>query len=112
MDAMRLHAALESVMTIVRKSNAWVDARAPWALAKDPEAADELDAVLGALIRSLARVAGALQPFMPEKSAELWTRLGGGGTPPRLDALGASWPSVLPEDSAGVLFPRIEADAD
>ncbi len=96
-------------MSIVRKSNAWVDARAPWALAKDPEAADELDAVLGALIRSLARAAGALQPFMPEKSSELWARLGGEGPPPHPDALGDRWPVRLPEDGAGVLFPRIES---
>jgi methionyl-tRNA synthetase len=108
MEAMRLHGALEAVMTIVRRANAWVDTRAPWALAKDPAAADELDAVLGALVRSLARVAGALEPFMPEKSAELWQRLGGEGAPPHPDDLGSHWPVRLPEDGTGVLFPRIE----
>lgn len=109
MDALRLHEALEAVMSVVRQSNAWVDARAPWALAKDPDAASELDAVLGALIRALARVATALQPFMPVKSAELWTRLGGDGeTPPILADLPDRWPSRLPEASPGVLFPRIE----
>jgi methionyl-tRNA synthetase len=99
-------------MAIVRRSNAWVDASAPWALAKDPDAAEELDAVLGGLVRALARVATALQPFMPEKSAELWRRLGGADDPPPLDALHGSWPSALPEDSVGVLFPRIEAEGD
>lgn len=108
MEAMRLHSALEAAMTIVRRSNAWVDASAPWGLAKDPAAADELDAVLGALVRSLARVAGALQPFMPEKSSELWRRLGGEGDPPHPDDLGSRWPVRLPDDATGVLFPRVE----
>jgi methionyl-tRNA synthetase len=109
MDAMRLHDGLEAVMTIVRRSNAWVDARAPWKLAKDPEAAEELDAVLGALIRALARAAVALQPFMPGKSCEIWTRLGGDGEgPPAFDTLADRWPEQLPEASEGVLFPRLE----
>lgn len=108
MDALRLQDALESVMTIVRRSNGWVDAKAPWALARDADASDELDAVLGALIRSLARTAVALAPFMPEKSAEIWTRLGGQGAPPAFDDLGDRWPTKLPETRDGVLFPRIE----
>ena len=113
MDGMRLHEALETVMSIVRRSNAWVDSRAPWSLARDPEAAAELDAVLGGLIRALARTATALQPFMPEKSAELWRRLGGAGDgPPPLASLATSWPSELPEDGTGVLFPRIETTGD
>jgi methionyl-tRNA synthetase len=108
MDALQLHDALEDVMTIVRRSNAWVDARAPWALAKDPAAAGELDTVLGALVRALARVAVALAPFMPEKADEIWQRLGGEGSPPPFDELGGRWPAKVPERSDGVLFPRIE----
>ncbi|MFW6085228.1 MAG: methionine--tRNA ligase [Gemmatimonadota bacterium] len=111
MDAMRLQEAVESAMSIVRRSNAWVDARQPWALAKDPSAADELDAVLGALVRALSRVATALHPFMPEKCAELWSRLGGDGeSPPDLDELPSRWPPSLPEPAANVLFPRVEAN--
>lgn len=110
MDAFRLHEALEAVMTVVRKSNAWVDAKAPWALAKDPDAREELDAVLGALVRALACVATGLHPFMPNKSAELWARLGGEGEPPGPHDLPARYPRRLPESSAGVLFPRIEPE--
>ncbi|MGI9037549.1 MAG: methionine--tRNA ligase [Gemmatimonadota bacterium] len=109
MDALRLHDGIEAVMTIVRRSNAWVDARAPWKLAKDPDAAEELEAVLGALIRSLARAATALQPFMPVKSCEIWARLGGTGDgPPPFEELAGRWPHQLPEASEGVLFPRLE----
>ncbi|TFG66927.1 MAG: methionine--tRNA ligase, partial [Gemmatimonadales bacterium] len=112
MDALLLHDALEDVMTIVRRSNGWVDAKAPWALARDAGASDELDAVLGALIRALARTAVALAPFMPEKSVEIWSRLGGTGSIPAFDELGQKWPTRLPEQREGVLFPRIETSAD
>lgn len=108
MDDLRLQDGLDVVMDMVRRSNAWVDARAPWALAKDPAAADDLDGVLGALARTLARAAVGLQPFMPEKSTEIWTRLGGSGEVPQLAELPGRWPSRLPDRSAGVLFPRIE----
>ncbi|MDH3428111.1 MAG: class I tRNA ligase family protein [Gemmatimonadota bacterium] len=112
MESMQLHAALEDVMTIVRRSNAWVDSRAPWALARDPTAADELDEVLGALVRALARISVALAPFMPDKADEIWKRLGGAGSPPPFDELGERWPALVPESSEGVLFPRIETPRD
>jgi len=112
MDAMQLQDALEDVMTIVRRANAWVDSEAPWALAKDPAAGDRLDAVLGALVRALARVSAGLAPFMPDKASEIWTRLGGLGDPPHFDALASSWPTRVPERSEGVLFPRIEMPRD
>jgi len=112
MDGMRLHAALEAVLDLVRQSNAWVDARAPWALARQPAAADELDAVLGSLIRALARAASALHPFMPNKSSELWARLGGEGEPPAPADLPHRWPDRIPETGVGVLFPRIESNSD
>lgn len=112
MDALQLHDGLEDVMTIVRRSNGWIDTKAPWALARDPDASDELDAVLGALIRALARTAAALAPFMPNKSAEMWSRLGGVGPLPAFDELCDNWPTRLPEQRDGVLFPRIEPPRD
>jgi len=112
MDALQLHDGLEDVMTIIRRSNGFIDTMAPWALARDPDAADELDAVLGALIRALARTAVALAPFMPDKSTEIWNRLGGAETVPPFDELGDNWPTRLPEQREGVLFPRIEQTRD
>ena len=66
--------AARPLMSIVRRANAWVDARAvALALAKDPKRPG--GAGCGAGRRWCARwprAATALQPFMPEKSAELW----------------------------------------
>jgi len=112
MDALQLQDGLEDVMSIVHRSNGWIDSQAPWALARDPDKSDALDAVLGALIRALARTAVALSPFMPEKSEEIWSRLGGAGALPVFDELADNWPTQLPEKPEGVLFPRIEAPGD
>ena len=51
----------------------------PWALAKNPETRGELETVLAAIIRQLARHAIHLSPFMPTKAQELWTQIGGPG---------------------------------
>lgn len=78
-DGILLHEALKVVWRTVARANEFVDRSAPWKLAKDPARAAELDAVLASLIRQLARQAIALFPFMPGKSEELWTALGGPG---------------------------------
>jgi methionyl-tRNA synthetase len=49
--------------------------RAPWAQAKDPARAAELDDTLAALARAVATLATLLQPFMPVKMAELGGQL-------------------------------------
>jgi methionyl-tRNA synthetase len=71
--------ALAALWRVVARANAYVQARQPWALAKDPARAGELDAVLGTLVRQLALVAVAVSPVMPGKAAELWAALGGPG---------------------------------
>ncbi len=103
----RLHDGLEAVMSIVRGANGFIDTEQPWKLAKDPLAADRLDAVLGALVRGLATCAVALEPFMPGKALEMWERLGGDRLPSLAD-LPDRIPEVVPEAGDTVLFPRTE----
>jgi methionyl-tRNA synthetase len=85
------HEALAALWRIVARANAYVQERQPWAAAKDPARAAELDAVLGTLVRRLALVAVAVSPFMPGKADELWSALGGPGdvAAQRFDAAGA-----------------------
>jgi methionyl-tRNA synthetase len=66
-------------MACVTRGNEFVQSRQPWALAKDPTKRAELEEVLSAIIRQLARHAIYLAPFMPSKSQELWIQLGGPG---------------------------------
>ena len=74
-----LHEGLRRVMASVARGNEYVQSQQPWALAKDPAKRAALEGVLSAIIRQLARHALYLAPFMPSKSQELWTQLGGPG---------------------------------
>ncbi|CAA9355081.1 MAG: Methionyl-tRNA synthetase, partial [uncultured Gemmatimonadetes bacterium] len=109
MDGYLLHEGLGVVFGLVAEANGFVDAAAPWKLARDPERAAELDAALRSLIRALSVAAVLLSPFMPGKMRELWSRLGAGeAAMPLLDALTALDPAGRQVQAGGVLFPRPE----
>jgi methionyl-tRNA synthetase len=74
-----LHEGLRRVMATAARGNEFVQASQPWSLAKDPAKRGELEAVLAALMRQLARHAIHLAPFMPTKAQELWVQIGGSG---------------------------------
>jgi methionyl-tRNA synthetase len=76
MDAQLLHQGLAAALALSSSANQYVDARAPWAQAKDPAQAAELDTTLASLARCVAALATLLQPFMPAKMAEVADRLG------------------------------------
>jgi methionyl-tRNA synthetase len=71
--------ALQRLWRSVARANEYVQLQQPWALAKDPAARTTLEHVLASLVRQLARQAVYLAPFMPDKAAELWRRLGAPG---------------------------------
>jgi methionyl-tRNA synthetase len=75
-----LHEGLRRVMATVARGNEFVQSTQPWALAKAPEKRVELDTVLAAIVRQLARHAIHLAPFMPAKAEELWGQIGGPGS--------------------------------
>src|SRR5690606_22603373 len=87
MDACLLHEGAATAIGLVSAANAFVGDRAPWALAKDPARAGELDQVLASLARSLAVSAVMLTPYMPERMAELLRQLGAPEETPLLDEL-------------------------
>ena len=74
------HEALDAIARITARANLYIQQAQPWTLAKDPAKAGELDSVLAALARTLARQAVALAAFMPNKAEALWTQLGGPGS--------------------------------
>jgi methionyl-tRNA synthetase len=74
-----LHEGLRRVFATATRGNEYVQASQPWALAKDPAKRAELETVLAALVRQLARHAIHLAPFMPTKSQEIWVQIGGQG---------------------------------
>src|SRR5690606_19708264 len=87
-------------------ANQFVDARAPWAQAKDPERAGELDTTLAALARCVAAVATLLQPFMPGRMGELAARLGLDAPVP-LDEVAALDLAGRRVHRGDILFPKV-----
>jgi len=76
MDASLIHQGIAAALELTSLANGFVESQAPWALAKDPEGASELDATLASLARSLLVLATLLHPIMPGKMEELAKRLG------------------------------------
>jgi methionyl-tRNA synthetase len=68
--------ALELVWQRVRRLNRYVEERAPWQLARDPESAGALDETLASLAEGLRAVSVLLHPYMPASVEKLLLALG------------------------------------
>ncbi|MBW8771837.1 MAG: methionine--tRNA ligase [Gemmatimonadetes bacterium] len=113
MDTLDLRGGIEAALALVTEANLSITQAAPWALAKDPARAAELDGVLGGLARSLIRLALMFAPVMPAKAQELWAALGQKGP-----VGAAGWPGATHPEASGSrvtkpegLFPRPESEA-
>lgn len=113
MSHLQFSEALAAVMQVVSKANQFIEAAAPWKLAKEADGAERLDQVLSALAEVIRIVAITLEPFMPSVSAAIWEQLGMGRSPRRL-ADAARWPALQAGQPLGkrdVLFPKTDAAA-
>jgi methionyl-tRNA synthetase len=111
-DALELSTALEDVWTLVRRLNRFVEEQAPWKLAKDEAAADQLDAVLYGLAEGLRVVSILLNPFIPKSTQTLLATLGHEDQANDLSAavFGAGAGGFTVEALAP-LFPKLEPSA-
>ncbi len=108
LDRFDVTGALDAVWDGVRAQNQYVNAEAPWQLAKDEANDARLDGVLYNLVDGLTALAVALAPFLPETAPRI---LGALNQPEDL-----SWDRVrngVAEEVDGIvaaqpLFPRIE----
>jgi methionyl-tRNA synthetase len=110
MDGLALHEGAAAAYRLLDATNEFIAATTPWALAKDPAAADQLSQVLFDAAEAIRVAAVLLSPIMPASSTEILRRLGEGAGPLNLDRDG-SWRSdgerVLVQD--GPLWPRKES---
>ena len=114
----RFSTALESLWELIRALNKYVDAAAPWALAKTGDS-PRLGTVLYTLLECMRKVALHLWPVMPGKAMQMLRQLGreeDAGLEPEQGALlseilqfGLLKPGT-PVAAASNLFPRIEAE--
>ena len=63
--------ALDLIWQRVRRLNRYVEERAPWELARDPDAADQLDQTLASLAEGLRAVSVLLHPYIPQSTQRL-----------------------------------------
>ena len=108
MERYRVHEALAAAMDLARTANGYVEERQPWALAKDEDAADELDETLTTLIRGLTSLCALLEPVAPAKMNELARSLGLSGVP-TLDEAHTVEIAGNRVDRGAPLFPRVES---
>jgi len=72
---------LEAIWRLINDLNRRIDERRPWDLAKQPEQAAALDALLYELVEGLRWIALLIAPILPERAQELWRQLGLEGEP-------------------------------
>ena len=76
MDKFAFNMALEEIWVLVRRANKYIDEKAPWVLAKDPEKKPELDAVLKNVAEAIRIISILIYPFMHTTSKEIRKQMG------------------------------------
>lgn len=108
MDKFEFNIALDSIWTVIRRTNKYIDETAPWVLAKDEAQKERLNTVLHNLAESLRIVSILIHPFMHTTSANMRQQLGIQGEP--------KWDDAAVFDLAGgervqkgdPIFPRLD----
>jgi methionyl-tRNA synthetase len=103
-DRAELTVALEEIWQRVRRLNRYVEERAPFRLAKDESAAEELTSVLANLAEGLRAVTVLLWPYLPDSAERLLTALGAPDTSLAGAALGSG--RIERVSQIGALFPK------
>ena len=113
MDGFGFNYALESIWTLVRRANKYIDEKTPWILAKDPERKAELDECMHNLAESLRIISIMIVPFMHTTSDKMRAQIGLADVP-------IVWEDAFTFDLMGGqtvkrgenLFPRLDIDKE
>ncbi|MBE6837614.1 MAG: methionine--tRNA ligase [Ruminococcus sp.] len=76
MDEYRMAEAMETIMSLARRANKYIDETTPWVLGKDEAQAERLATVLYNLLETIRFIGVILAPFMPETSAKILEEIG------------------------------------
>ena len=76
LDRADISDALDEIWQRVRRLNRYVEERAPWQLAKEPERGTDLDVTLRSLTEGVRSVTVLLFPYMPKATRRLLEALG------------------------------------
>lgn len=76
MSTLHVAEAIDSIFTLLRRSNKYIDETMPWALAKDDGQRARLGTVLYTLLESIRFAATMLEPYLPETAQKIFAQLG------------------------------------
>ena len=110
MEEFAFQRALAAIWELIGTVNRYVDAMAPWALAKDPDKRERLATVLYTIGEALRGLGILLDPFLPDAAAKI--RGAVGAPAPSLADLG--WGRLVPGTPVtklSGLFPRVDVGA-
>jgi methionyl-tRNA synthetase len=110
MDEFAFQRALGAIWEFIGEMNRYVDAQAPWALAKDPAQRERLGGVLYTLAESLRCLGILLDPFLPDAAARIRSAIA--APSPSLQDL--SWGRLAAGtrvEKISALFPRVDTKA-
>ncbi|MCL1924581.1 MAG: methionine--tRNA ligase [Defluviitaleaceae bacterium] len=108
MDNLMFSTALETIWTLIRRTNKYIDETTPWILAKDETKKEELSCVLYTLFEALRSISILIAPFLPNTAEYIKTHINSNKN---------NWDEakefgLLPKDlkvtKGDILFPRID----
>jgi methionyl-tRNA synthetase len=104
MERLDLGGAVERLWAYVVRANQYVEANAPWKLAKDPASAGRLDEVLYGLAESVRLISILAEPVMPTIARQIREQLGVGEVTGNLPEE-AVWGRLAPGTKVGTVAP-------
>ncbi|GFE58156.1 methionine--tRNA ligase [Geobacter sp. AOG1] len=112
MDELAFSKALQQIWEVISAGNKYIDATAPWTLAKDPAQKERLATVMYCLLESQRIVHTLLTAFMPRTAAKALAYLNGEQKPTEADLQWGGLKAGTVITKAEALFPRIEEKAE
>ena len=110
MEGFAFQRALAAIWELIGTVNRYVDAMAPWALAKDPDKRERLATVLYTIGEALRGLGILLDPFLPDAAAKIRGAVGA-PVPSHADHGWGRLVPGTPVTKLSALFPRIDVGA-
>jgi methionyl-tRNA synthetase len=110
-DNFEFSQGLELIWTVIARVDKMISDAKPWQLAKEPDQAETLNAVLYRASETLRWLAVMLAPIMPESTAKIYEQLGLDGWPTSVDPNDLKWGELASGTKIGKtegIFPRID----
>jgi methionyl-tRNA synthetase len=110
MERLEFKESLETTWELVSALNRLIDEQKPWAMAKTPERAEELEQFFGIVFRSIRTLLLVLTPILPRACDLYWEQCGlpGQATLETFQALGEDFPEGVTVGQPQVVFPKLD----